>query len=55
MKQINPERKATCSNCVFCDCEPPICVAFKRNTPISQREFYTRPDWCPFRPYPELF
>ncbi len=55
MKQVNPEKKTVCADCLFCDYEPPACIAFDHIRPITQRELYTRPDWCPFLPFPKLF
>ncbi len=55
MQKSYPEKKVICVNCIFCDSIPPICTAFNRNTPISQRDLYARPTWCPFIPYPKLF
>lgn len=54
MKQVNPEKKTVCADCLFCDYEPPACIAFDHIRPITQRELYTRPDWCPFLPFPKL-
>ncbi len=52
MKKANPESRITCSKCIFCGNNPPSCAAHK-NYPITQREYYVRPVWCPFggRPF----
>ncbi len=55
MKRPNPEKKLTCEKCIFCDYEPPTCIAFDRNQSLTKREYYFRPDWCPFLPFPKLF
>lgn len=55
MKRPYPEKKLTCEKCIFCDYEPPTCIAFDRNQPLTKREYYSRPDWCPFLPFPKLF
>ncbi len=55
MKRPNPELKMVCSECLFCANNPPVCIAFGLNQSIGQREYFNRPHWCPFLPYPKLF
>lgn len=47
MKKVNPESRMTCNECIFCGKDPPSCAAY-RDHPITRREYYTRPVWCPF-------
>lgn len=55
MKRPNPEKKVVCNDCIFCSGLSPVCSAVPAKKPISQRELFTRPDWCPFHPAPKLF
>lgn len=55
MKRSNPEKQLSCNDCLFCGGQSPVCTATPAKKTISQREFYTRPDWCPFFSYPKLF
>ena len=49
-RKFNPEGKVVCASCLFCNGDD-TCTA-KGHRPITAREMYTLPPWCPFCPSP---
>lgn len=50
-RNCNPERTVICASCLFCNSDD-TCAARGRH-PITFREMYTLPVWCPFCPRPQ--